>query len=66
MTLHNDLIDSVVETSLVGTTFFVPKESFKASFVHPINNATGEGVGSILIKEVRFWAQFRNSIEIKN
>ena len=66
MTLHNDLIDSVVEKSLEGTTFFVPKESFKASFVHPYTNATGWGLGTLLIKEVRFWAQFRDSLEIKN
>jgi len=66
MTLHNDLVDSIVEKSLEGTTFFVPKESFKASFVRPFTNATGLGLGALFVKEVRFWAQFKNSLEIKN
>jgi hypothetical protein len=66
MTLHNNLVDSVIEKSLVGTTFFVPKEFFKASLNHPFTNETGPGLGSLLIKEVRFWAKFRDSTEIKN
>lgn len=66
MTLHNDVVDSIVEKSLQGTTFFVPKESFKASFVHPYTNSTGWGIGSLFVKEVRLWARFRDSLDIKN